>query len=534
MDEFFPADSIQYLFPKVTHLEELLISGIDGELRLPQIKSIAGDIYFSSSGATATLIDLSQLTIDADNFSGDAFDNFNGSSTNAITYFNLGEYLLGDNLEFTADGAQIITSMPIVYDEYLELEVPNGSVTFNSPLNLDEDIALLLSGSDIILSIVDGDTNGYDITLASAGNILLDDLVDSDDLDLTASGTISLDALTTVSGDIYLSGIAIIEGGYDALIPQLYMNNVTGDLIMPSSGLHTVNVANFVTGSYSGNEIEALTVGSQYSNLDLSNAVFVNYIKNLSYTGSKTTPVSPGGQTNRLDISQTTSLTSVVMADSNHLSILSVVSNSLLASLDTRGVIITTEVVSNSSLTSLNLGHTYLNGDNALTLSVSNNHSITTLDLSTIEKVKTITIDNNTSLSIINGPGSSVLTEPSASISLTITNNAFQGTYQFAVDGSETKQFFPGSGSAAVVDAFRPFIDAYLAQTRTAAVSYTIGIDEVDFDADGEFDDGSIDRLLHADTVNQDGIDGAPETTDDQSDGGYIDTLVELDLFNGQ
>lgn len=145
------------------------------------------------------------MTIDADNFSGDAFDNFNGSSTNAITYFNLGEYLLGDNLEFTADGAQIITSMPIVYDEYLELEVPNGSVTFNSPLNLDEDIALLLSGSDIILSIVDGDTNGYDITLASAGNILLDDLVDSDDLDLTASGTISLDALTTVSGDIDLS-----------------------------------------------------------------------------------------------------------------------------------------------------------------------------------------------------------------------------------------------------------------------------------------------------------------------------------------
>tara|TARA_A200000113_G_scaffold15000_1_gene13482 strand:+ start:172 stop:783 length:612 start_codon:yes stop_codon:yes gene_type:complete len=199
--------------------------------------------------------------------------------------------------------------------------------------------------------------------------------------------------------------------------------------------------------------------------------------------------------------------------------------------LDTRGVIITTEVASNSSLTSFNLGHTYLNGDNALTLSVSNNHSITTLDLSTIEKIKTITIDNNTSLSSINGPGSSVLSEPSASISLTITNNAFQGTYQFAVEGSETKKFVPGSGSAAVVDAFRPFIDAYLAQTRTAAVSYTIGIDEVDFDADGEFDDGSIDTLLDADTVNQDGIDGVPGTTDDQSDGGYIDTLAELNLL---
>lgn len=68
-DEFFPADSIQYLFPKVTYLEDLYIYGIDGELRLPQIKSITGEIIFSSSGATATLIDLSQLTIDADNFS---------------------------------------------------------------------------------------------------------------------------------------------------------------------------------------------------------------------------------------------------------------------------------------------------------------------------------------------------------------------------------------------------------------------------------------------------------------------------------
>ena len=527
-DEFFPADSIQYLFPKLTQVEDLEIYGINGELRLPQITSVLDDIYLDADGATPTLIDISNIVIDADSFNGNAFDNFDSST---VEYFNLGEFPLGDNLEFTAEGAQVITSMPITYDETLELEVPNGSITFNNPLSLDEDIELLLSRSDINLSIVDGDTNGYDITLVSAGDIFLDDLVDSDYLSLTASGTISLDALVTVNGDLSFEDNEITDGGYTIEIPQLDMNNVSGDLRMPSTGVHTLHVANFSDSNYVGNEIENLTVGSQSLDLDLSDWMFANYIKTLSYTGSNTTDVTPGAITNDLIISQTTSLTSVVISESSHIGTLTVFSNTALLSLESAGVVIKTEVASNSAMTSLILGHSFIEGEDALTISVSDNHYITALDLSTIEKVKTIFIDNNTSLSSIVGPGASNLAEPLATISLTITNNAFEGTYKPAVAATETTPYSAATGSATVVDAFRPLIDGYLEQTRTAAVSYTIYIDDLDTDADGEFDDGNIETILDADTAAQAGPDGIVGNDDDQSNGGKIDILAELNIF---
>lgn len=530
-DEFFPADSIQYIFPKLTHIEDLEINNINGELRLPQLISVTDDIYLSADNATPTLIDIPNLIIDEENFTGNAFDNFDDDEAHSVTYFNIGEYPLGDNLEFYADGAQVITSMEITYDETLDIEVPNGSITFNNPIELDEDIEKILSGSDVTLSIVDGDTNGYDITITSAGNIHLNDVVDSDNLTLTASGTISLEALVTVNGNLGLASNTLTDGGYTMEIPQLNMNNVSGDLQMPATGAHTLNVANFSRGSYDGSGIAHLTVGSQSNDLALNVPEFENFIKSLSYTGSQTTPIAPGAQSNVLNISETTSLTSVLISAESYLGTLSVVSNTALASLDSDGVVITTEVASNSALTSLNLGHTYLSGENALTVSVSNNHSVTTLDLSTIQKVKTITIDNNASLSSIEGPGSSVLAEPLATISLTITNNAFEGTYDDADAATETTEYVPATGSATVVDAFRPMIDAYLAQTRSAAVSFTITIDAVDADADGDYDDGDIITLLDADTAAQAGADGTAANGDDQSDGGAIDTVNELNIF---
>ena len=507
--------------------------GIDGELRLPQIVSVDDSLILESYGATPTLIDISNIIIDENNYNGDSFEDFDENHTHSLTYFNIGEFPLGggdDELVFIAEGAQVITSMETTYDYELDISVPNGSITFLNPIYLDEDIDLIQSKSDVILSIKDGDTKGQDIKIFSAGNIELNNLVDSDRLTLTASGTISLDALVSAS-DIDFRGNELTDGGYTIEIPQLSMSNLTGDLIMPNTGAHTLNVASFDISVYNGNEIAHLTVGSQAGTLDLSGTKFVNTIKSLSYTGSQTTPIAPGGQSNVLNITNTISLTSVAIIGSSYLGTLNVVSNTALESLNSAGAIISTVVASNTALTSLNFGHTYLSGENALSVSVSNNHSITTLNLSSLQKIKTIMIDNNTSLSSIDGPGSSVLLEPTASISLTITNNAFQGTYDDADAATETTVYVPATGSALVVDAFKPFINAYLAQTRTGAVSFTISIDEVDADADGDFDDGDISNSFNNDTAVQAGADGVAGNDDDQSNGGAIDTVKELNIF---
>ncbi len=532
-DKFFPADSIQFLFPKITHVEDLEIYGIDGELRLPQIVSVDDTLILDSYGATPTLIDISNIIIDENNYNGESFEDFDENHTHSLTYFNIGEYPLGggdDELVFIAEGAQVITSMETTYDYELDISVPNGSITFLNPIYLDEDIDLIQSKSDVILSIKDGDTDGQDIKIVSAGNIELNNIVDSDNLILTASGTISLDALAT-GKIIDFSGNELTDGGYTIEIPQLSMSNLTGDLKMPNTGAHTLNVASFDISNYNGNEIAHLTVGSQAGTLDLSGTKFVNTIKSLSYTGSQTTPIAPGVQSNVLNITNTISLTSVAIIGSSYLGTLNVVSNTALESLNSAGAIISTVVASNTALTSLNFGHTYLSGENALSVSVSNNHSITTLNLSSLQKIKTIMIDNNTSLSSIDGPGSSVLLEPTASISLTITNNAFQGTYDDADAATETTVYVPATGSALVVDAFKPFINAYLAQTRTGAVSFTISIDEVDADADGDFDDGDISNSFNNDTAAQAGADGVGGNDDDQSNGGAIDTVKELNIF---
>ena len=169
----------------------------------------------------------------------------------------------------------------------------------------------------------------------------------------------------------------------------------------------------------------------------------------------------------------------------------------------------------------------HVDGDDATTVNISGNtdSAFTSVDLSSLSKVKHVHITGNTSLTTIDAPSAVVLAEPLATVTVTIDNNDTTGTYTAAVSATETTPYTPASASAAVVTAFKPFIQAYLDQTRTASVSFMINVDNVGT--------GTMSSVMGLDTSGQEGPDGdAAATEDNQTDGvNAVNTAKELELF---
>ena len=92
-------------------------------------------------------------------------------------------------------------------------------------------------------------------------------------------------------------------------------------------------------------------------------------------------------------------------------------------------------------MTAINIGHAHLNGELATTITVSGNASLTSLDLSSMNKVKAITVTSNGKIATITAPALSQLAEPVANIDVTVSGNALVGAYTSAVSGTETSPY---------------------------------------------------------------------------------------------
>ena len=72
-------------------------------------------------------------------------------------------------------------------------------------------------------------------------------------------------------------------------------------------------------------------------------------------------------------------------------------------------------------MTAINIGHAHLNGELATTITVSGNASLTSLDLSSMNKVKSITVTGNGKIATITAPALTQLAEPVADIDVSVT-----------------------------------------------------------------------------------------------------------------
>ena len=91
------------------------------------------------------------------------------------------------------------------------------------------------------------------------------------------------------------------------------------------------------------------------------------------------------------------------------------------------------------------MAHAHLNGELATTITVSGNASLKSLDLSSMNKIKSITVTGNGKIATITAPALTQLAEPVADIDVTISGNALVGAYTSAtVSGTETSPYARG------------------------------------------------------------------------------------------
>ena len=376
--------------------------------------------------------------------------------------------------------------------------------------------------SDIHLN---GLTDIVSTTTLSATTVLLGSLETSSALTtLVGPTSVALPELTTLGANF----VAAEATSFSA--PKLTTSTGTIDLKAAATvALKSLAAANDLVDAAT---ITELTLGEQATTVDLATLVKMT---DLHYTGAHPSSITPGshvGSNNLTITSANASLTTLVIGAGGMGTL--TVTNSTLESLSTAGHIINTVVHNNTKLASFEFGHSHADGDDATTIDIVGNtdSELTTIDLSSLAKVKHVNITGNTSLTTIVAPSASVLAEPLATVTVTISGNDTVGTYSAADAATETTPYDPATASAAVVTAFKPFIEAYLAQTRTATVVWDIDVDAIDDDADGAYDDGALSAAFAADTAALAGPDGNLGGTDAQVDAnGGVTTEAELALF---
>ena len=134
------------------------------------------------------------------------------------------------------------------------------------------------------------------------------------------------------------------------------------------------------------------------------------------------------------------------------------VSGTNIATLTTAGVLLNTNVYTNPKLTALNFGHTHKDGADATTVDVRVNALLTSLNMSTLGKVKTVNITGNVTLTDITAPSATVKAEPGVQIAVSAFGNYNTGTYTPTIAATETSAAIPAFGASVSIASLADFI----------------------------------------------------------------------------
>jgi prefoldin subunit 5 len=360
------------------------------------------------------------------------------------------------------------------------------------------------------------------------------------------ASAINLSVLATASGTLNINGVASAD--LPALVNQgapISASKATAfnaplfidAQSVTTSDTATISVKSVATpANYTKSPtLTGLTVSAQASSLDLS--VFPGLTAaDVTVAGTKSTAYA---------VTVTAASTKLAsLSVDGVVNTLSVAGAPKLTSLTTVGQITDFTVMNTATITTINFGHTFISGDTAATVTVSNVTNLTSLDMSSLTKVKTVDVYFNTKLASIVPPSSTVLAEPVATISVTLHSNALTGNYNKAVAGSETTPYAQAAITSTELAAFKTFIEAYAAQTdRTASgsasatsgypsIRYNMDVDSVTIDSGTTTSTLSTALSAGQDAAVNQGLDATDNTADDASDNsGGVTTKNELALI---
>ena len=124
-------------------------------------------------------------------------------------------------------------------------------------------------------------------------------------------------------------------------------------------------------------------------------------------------------QSNSVTISDAASITTITLGGT--IDALESVNNTKLKTVTTSGNLTDMTITGATALTAVNAGHSHISGDTAVTFVITGATALETLDMSEVDKVKTITLTGNTKLHTITAPSTTTLAEAGAQIAVSVT-----------------------------------------------------------------------------------------------------------------
>jgi len=535
-----------YIVSGADHSEPKLAS-ITGDLIITQevaaplsfgvLSTVTNIVAKGTTLATVTSIDLSGVTV-----SGKVGTGTGGTSTSTLDAKQAtGIVDLGtvDNFDtIKADKAsQIIIDDAAAYPSPLTI---NAAVASSIDLTAATSIggALTIVATDTTVLNADSLT-GTLTAVNTAGNLgtaNLDGVLEI--IGSIGASTLNADALTHLgfSGTVDLDGLTSID------MP----NVLIGTQAVGSAKAVSVSVASIDDLDFTPltdlavGVVRSLTLSAQTAQVSLTSTAQALNLKTLSIT------LAGNDLGVDVQVSGTNSITALTIGGIAR--DVDVVSNTGLVTLTTNGYVNDFQASTLAALASLDINHTYSTDfTRPFNFEANSLANITSLDLSSLNKVFTLTITNNSALEDITAPLNTIPITFDAlngtTPDITVTGNSIQATYTAATPT------IPSDGISAQTDFVSSTIESASLSSIKAFILANIAVDpSTTYDLDWDVHYGAVNpsfaAAITADCVEHAGPDGLYDTllgscttlsgdpTDDSdngiSDAGEIDTAYEL------
>jgi len=346
--------------------------------------------------------------------------------------------------------------------------------------------ALSITGTATTLLHVDALTSAASIT-AVADEAHFGALTSaSGSINVTAETAANFAALTAIDADANIGGATVVLTALAA--------TSTGTLTLPDA--LALNAPALVNGAVlsAPKATSATLKSSSVANLDVDTAASISLteqadhftigssddfpsLTTLSVTGKDVTGVT----TTTVAITAATTLTTI--STDGELSSLTVDADAV-TDLTTAGNLTDFSITGAAKLVNLTLGHTFISGDTAATISVVDADKLTSLDMSAIAKVKSITATDNAVLATIVAPSNSTLPEAGADITISLGTNSLTAVYTEGATGTAATETTPAvpavepTITSAAVASLATWYDAASANS-SGTTTYSIDIENV-------------------------------------------------------
>jgi hypothetical protein len=494
-----------------------------GDLLMPLLNSVAGGITIDTSNVTVTSVDFSGLTEGAARTGAGELALPNATSVK-ISGVLPTTVNCPAATTFVSNSTAAQTASTITVDGSTDFSL--GSSTFSGQVTITAtgDVKLagvtsakglsVTSGGSIDLGGLTGIVSATSISasttvdLGSLASIAATTVVTGTSVDLTALATTAVGADVTLNGPTSVSAPALTTLGGNIVAASA--TSFAAITLATTTG--TVDIADDATAEFGDLSdptdlvdfagIKILKLHAQETTLDYSTAVSITA---LTVLGKQKSPIAQDGQTNDVILTNANTLLADLTIGGT-LRTVSLDNTALTAFASVDGsTILDLQLLNNADLATVALAHDRLDGERALGITVVNNDKLQELDMSTVNKIKEITITGNASLTSIVMAGFTPAVEPTASITVTISGNNLPGEYTSATAGTDTTPYLEASitDGSGIICGVKAFIDYYDAAKTTGSVTATVDLDDVDLYTQEENADDVVVRTISSPLVNQ-------------------------------